>query len=77
MLYLDPGTGALTAYDQITLGGLGRTEVTIDRQLVTPALPTGGEGLGGDGVGGDGAAPGPTPTAPAPATPPAPASPTG
>jgi predicted MPP superfamily phosphohydrolase len=72
VLYLDPGTGALTAYDQITLGGLGRTEVTIDRQLVAPAVPT-----GGDGVSGGGAFPGPTPTGPAPATPPAPASPTG
>ena len=72
VLYLDPGTGALTAYDQITLGGLGRTEVTIDRQLVAPAVPTGGDGLGGDG-----AAPGLMPTAPAPSTPPAPASPTG
>ena len=76
VLYLDPGTGALTAYDEITLGGLGQTEVTIERTVVGPAGTTGGNGLGGAGVG-DGVVPGPTPTEPAPATPPAPASPTG
>ncbi|WNV75306.1 metallophosphoesterase [Geodermatophilus sp. DSM 44513] len=36
VLYLDPGTGALTAYDEITLGGLGQTEVTIEREVVGP-----------------------------------------
>ncbi|SNT03573.1 Predicted phosphohydrolase, MPP superfamily [Geodermatophilus pulveris] len=52
VLYLDPGTGALTAYDEITLGGLGQTEVTIEREVVglpaagarpapAPASPTG------------------------------------
>ena len=54
VLYLDPQTGALTAYDQITLGGLGQTEVTIEREVVGP-LETG-------------EAPGPTPS-PAPASP--------
>jgi predicted MPP superfamily phosphohydrolase len=77
VLYLDPGTGALTAYDEITLGGLGQTEVTIERTVVATADTTGGNGLGGDGVGGDGAVPAPAPTGPAPATPAAPASPTG
>jgi predicted MPP superfamily phosphohydrolase len=37
VLYLDPGTGGLRAYDQITLGGLGETEVTIQRTVVPPA----------------------------------------
>jgi predicted MPP superfamily phosphohydrolase len=37
VLYLDPATGALTAYDEITLGGLGETEVTIGRVVVPPA----------------------------------------
>ena len=64
VLYLDPGTGALTAYDQITLGGLGQTEVTIEREVVGP-LETGGA---------DGAPPSP---APPPSPLPAPASPTG
>jgi len=55
VLYLDPETGALQAYDEITLGGLGETEVTIQRVVVpqgddesssgggagTPASPTG------------------------------------
>jgi predicted phosphodiesterase len=53
VLYLDPATGALRAYDEITLGGLGETEVTIQRTVVpltdgasgngagTPASPTG------------------------------------
>jgi hypothetical protein len=34
VLYLDPETGALRAYDEITLGGLGETEVTIQRFVV-------------------------------------------
>jgi predicted MPP superfamily phosphohydrolase len=37
VLYLDPDTGALRAYDEITLGGLGETEVTIQRRTVDPA----------------------------------------
>ena len=52
VLYLDPDTGALRAYDEITLGGLGETEVTIQRTVVqqdeaavpsdgAPASPTG------------------------------------
>ncbi|SCX45910.1 Predicted phosphohydrolase, MPP superfamily [Klenkia marina] len=40
VLYLDPATGELTAYDEITLGGLGQSEVTIERTYVEP-LPTG------------------------------------
>lgn len=34
VLYVDPDTGALRAYDEITLGGLGETEVTIQRVVV-------------------------------------------
>jgi predicted phosphodiesterase len=34
VLYLDPDTGELRAYDEITLGGLGETEVTIQRVVV-------------------------------------------
>ncbi len=52
VLYLDPGTGELTAYDEITLGGLGQSEVTIQRTYVDP-LPAGEDtGDGGDGGGG-------------------------
>lgn len=36
VLYLDPDSGRLTAYDEITLGGLGETEVTIQRTVVPP-----------------------------------------
>ncbi len=43
VLYLDPATGELTAYDEITLGGLGQSEVTIQRTYVDP-LPTGDGG---------------------------------
>jgi hypothetical protein len=51
VLYLDPVTGALQAYDEITLGGLGETEVTIQR-VVVPAAGTAEEGAGsGDGAG--------------------------
>jgi predicted MPP superfamily phosphohydrolase len=68
VLYLDPESGALTAYDEITLGGLGQTQVTIEREVVGPPAAASG----------DGAPPSPTPTpTPVPATPPAPASPTG
>ena len=34
VLYLDPASGELQAYDEITLGGLGETEVTIQRTVV-------------------------------------------
>jgi len=64
VLYLDPTTGALTAWDEITLGGLGQSEVTIQRQYVDP-LPTGDDETPTDGTPTDG-----TPTE-------APAGPTG
>jgi predicted MPP superfamily phosphohydrolase len=59
VLYLDAGTGELRAYDEITLGGLGETEVTIQRVLVPPVTDGGAEGAG-DG-GGEGAS---TPASP-------------
>ncbi|RBY92003.1 metallophosphoesterase [Blastococcus sp. TBT05-19] len=37
VLYLDSATGLLRAYDEITLGGLGETEVTVQRTVVPPA----------------------------------------
>jgi predicted MPP superfamily phosphohydrolase len=43
VLYLDPDTGALRAYDEITLGGLGETEVTIQRTVVPLSEDGGGE----------------------------------
>jgi hypothetical protein len=53
-------TGELTAYDEITLGGLGQAEVTIERSYVEP-LPTGDEGAGAGGR--DGTSPSsPSPT---------------
>ncbi|TFV67232.1 UNVERIFIED_ORG: metallophosphoesterase [Bacillus sp. AZ43] len=36
VLYLDAETGRLQAYDEITLGGLGETEVTIQRRTPPP-----------------------------------------
>jgi len=73
VLYLDPRTGALTAYDEITLGGLGQTEVTIEREVVPAVPPAVGDGAGGTGLDGNP----PAPAAPAPTPAPAPASPTG
>jgi predicted phosphodiesterase len=35
VLYIDSSTGTLTAYDEITLGGLGLTEATIQRTVVS------------------------------------------
>jgi predicted MPP superfamily phosphohydrolase len=56
VLYLDRGTGALRAYDEVTLGGLGQTEVTIQRVVVPPA----GDTAGSTGAPGDGAPASPT-----------------
>jgi predicted phosphodiesterase len=49
VLYLDRDTGALRAYDEVTLGGLGETEVTIQRRTV-PQTRTHGGGSGADGT---------------------------
>jgi predicted MPP superfamily phosphohydrolase len=49
VLYLDPDTGRLQAYDEITLGGLGETEVTIQRRTVPPEEAT--ETAPADGTG--------------------------
>jgi predicted MPP superfamily phosphohydrolase len=37
VLYFDSGTHKLEAYDDITLGGIGETEATIQRHVVAPA----------------------------------------
>ena len=50
VLYLSPDTGELRAYDEITLGGLGETEVTIQRTVVPLSEPGSGEATGGDGA---------------------------
>jgi predicted MPP superfamily phosphohydrolase len=55
VLYLDRTTGALRAYDEVTLGGLGETEVTIQRVVVPPAPAE--TGVPGDGGGGAPASP--------------------
>jgi predicted MPP superfamily phosphohydrolase len=58
VLYLDPDTGALRAYDEVTLGGLGETEVTVKRTVVPAeeagdvSEPEGGEDGRQDGGGG-------------------------
>ena len=57
VLYLDPDTGRLQTYDEITLGGLGETEVTIQRR--TPPQP---EPAPADGVPADGTVPPASPT---------------
>ncbi len=53
VLYLAPGTGELVAYDDITLGGLGETEVTIVRSVAPGAAAA--DGAGGDTGDGTGA----------------------
>jgi predicted MPP superfamily phosphohydrolase len=60
VLYLDPTTGVLRAYDEIRLGGLGETEVTIQRTVVPPAGEQPGGGAGGSDSPGDGTPASPT-----------------
>jgi predicted MPP superfamily phosphohydrolase len=57
VLYLDPHTGRLRAYDEITLGGLGETEVKIQRVVVPPDA-TASPGTPGDGATGTPTSPG-------------------
>jgi predicted MPP superfamily phosphohydrolase len=47
VLYFDADTGRLRAYDEITLGGLGKSEVTIQRTVVPAADATSGGGSAG------------------------------
>ena len=42
VLYLDRDTGELRAYDEITLAGLGETEVTMQRTVLPPAAESRG-----------------------------------
>jgi len=51
VLYLDPDTGELRAYDEITLGGLGETDVNMQRVILP--RPEDGEG-DGEGTATDG-----------------------
>jgi len=55
VLYLDAATHALQAYDEITLGGTGRTEVTLRRHVVgqdrPDAVPSGSAGPSGSPTG--------------------------
>jgi predicted MPP superfamily phosphohydrolase len=60
VLYLDPATGALRAYDEITLGGLGETEVTIQRTVVPLAENTSGGPAGSTDTPADGTPASPT-----------------
>jgi predicted MPP superfamily phosphohydrolase len=64
VLYLDPSTGALTAYDEITLGGLGETEVTIERVVVPPPSPDDGTEGSEDGADAPDGDPATTPASP-------------
>ncbi len=43
VLYLDRATGRLRAYDEVTLGGLGQTQVTIDRTVVEETTSSSGQ----------------------------------
>jgi predicted phosphodiesterase len=67
VLYLDAASGRLTGYDEITLGGLGETEVTIVRTLVPADDEEAGEGSGEGSGGGEGS--GDTGGTPAPGAP--------
>ena len=55
MLYFSASTGRLQAYDDITLGGLGESEVTIERTVVP--LEDGDDGSGDDEGSGSPASP--------------------
>jgi predicted MPP superfamily phosphohydrolase len=59
VLYLNPDTGTLRAYDEITLGGLGQTEVTIQRTVV-PLNESPGDQSGARNAPGNGAPASPT-----------------
>jgi predicted MPP superfamily phosphohydrolase len=74
VLYLDPETGALRAYDEIELGGLGETEVTIQRFVLPLPAPDAGPQEDEDAGASDGPA---QPVEPAEGAAEAPASPGG
>ncbi|MGY1782085.1 metallophosphoesterase family protein [Geodermatophilus sp. SYSU D01036] len=63
VLYLDPDSGALVAYDDITLGGLGETEATIVRTVVPERTAADGTEDGTEDGTGDGTGDG-TPASP-------------
>jgi predicted phosphodiesterase len=49
VLYLDQDTGELRAYDEITLAGLGETEVTMQRTVLPPAAESPGSDAADEG----------------------------
>jgi hypothetical protein len=49
VLYLDRDTGELRAYDEITLAGLGETEVTMQRVVLPPATEAPGPDAADEG----------------------------
>jgi predicted phosphodiesterase len=58
VLYLDRETGALRAYDEITLAGLGETEVTMQRTVLPPPVDEPEQGAADDGAGASTSPPG-------------------
>jgi predicted phosphodiesterase len=58
VLYLDRETGALRAYDEITLAGLGETEVTMQRTVLPPRVDEPEQGAADDGAGASTSPPG-------------------
>ena len=49
VLYLDQDTGELRAYDEITLAGLGETEVTMQRTVLPPTTEAAGPDAADEG----------------------------
>jgi DNA repair exonuclease SbcCD nuclease subunit len=49
VLYLDRSTGELRAYDEITLAGLGETEVTMQRTVLPPRVDEPGSDAADEG----------------------------
>jgi predicted phosphodiesterase len=58
VLYLDRETGALRAYDEITLAGLGETEVTMQRTVLPPRVDEPEQGAADGGAGASTSPPG-------------------
>jgi predicted phosphodiesterase len=57
VLYFSASTGQLQAYDDITLGGLGESEVTIERTVVPPQENGASDDDGAEGADGSPASP--------------------
>lgn len=72
VLYLDPDTRALQAYDDITLGGLGTSDASIKRHVVAFPEPTPTPSPSGSASASPTSGPSPVPTAVVPAPLPSP-----